>query len=164
MAQGAVTAAIAGELVDYAAHLGHLLINVDLPGEAKIFAGKLVTGHDGGKRGKAKRSRGVVGRDFVRGIGPLGVAHNGGCGYHQTENPPVLYPVLHGTLFKANCTQLDSIVQKKTARTFCCSCREASDANYFPALRRASAPFLITGIYTRYYRFRKKQIQNMKSL
>ena len=21
--------------------------------------------------------------------------------------------------------------QKKTARTFCCSCREASDANYF---------------------------------
>jgi hypothetical protein len=27
--------------------------------------------------------------------------------------------------------EFSGLEQKKTARTFCCSCREASDANYF---------------------------------
>ena len=36
---------------------------------------------------------------------------------------------------------------KKTARTFCCSCREASDANYFQ-LEGGMLYHLVTGIYT----------------
>jgi hypothetical protein len=37
--------------------------------------------------------------------------------------------------------------QKKTARTFCCSCREASDATYFQLWSGISASSS-TGIYT----------------
>ena len=52
--------------------------------------------------------------------------------------------------------------KKKAARTFCCSCREASDANYFQLWCGRLRPLSITGISTRYYRFTSKQIQKSK--
>ena len=52
--------------------------------------------------------------------------------------------------------------QKKAARTFCCSCREASDANYFQFWCDPEGPLSIAGIYTPYYRFTLKQIQKFR--
>src|SRR5579863_1695384 len=65
MAQGAVATAVARQLINHAAHLGDLLINVDLPGITEIIPRELVSGNDGRKRSKFERGRGMVSRHIV---------------------------------------------------------------------------------------------------
>ena len=55
VAQGAVAAAIARELVKYAADPAGLLVNVELPRVAKVFTGELSAGKDWGKGTDFKR-------------------------------------------------------------------------------------------------------------
>ena len=47
MAEGPVTAAVAGELIDDVAHFGGLLVDVDLPWVAEVFAGQFGAREDG---------------------------------------------------------------------------------------------------------------------
>jgi hypothetical protein len=100
VAQGTVAAAVARELVDHTAHLGHLLIHVDLPGKAEILAGQLVSRHNRGQRGEFQRSRRMVGRhvNVIGGVGELGVAGHRGRGSDQSQNQPALDQVLHAKL------------------------------------------------------------------
>jgi len=53
------------------------------------------------------------------------------------------------------------LAQKRRHERSSCSCREASDATYFQ-LRRDRYAASITGIYTRYHRLGRKQIQKSK--
>ena len=79
----------------------------------------------------------MVGRHLVRGIRILGVADHRDRGSNHSKNHRRLIKFFIGKsswskkeLPGSKHSDLDLIVQKKTARTFCCSCREASDANY----------------------------------
>ena len=86
----------------------------------------------------------MVGRHVISGVRPLRVAGGGENGDGGGEDPAVFEEVSHEAgLSHLNCRRrLEWAVSrgclrdwsrfrtKKTARTFCCSCREASDANY----------------------------------
>ena len=123
----------------HVAHLGRLLVDVDLPGIAEILAGELIARHNGRKRREFERSGGMVGGNIVGGVRPLRIAGDGGSGrntasIHRRLNCSSVHSLTSGNgrvsvqngqhWLAIDCTQ------KKTARTFSCSCREASDANY----------------------------------
>jgi len=95
MPQGAIAATVAGQLVDHAADLGHLLIDVYLPVKTKILTGQLIARHNGGERRELKGSRRMIGGHIVCGVGPLCVADHRGRGDHHAQDPPALHPVPH---------------------------------------------------------------------
>src|SRR5215469_5371361 len=146
MAQGFVAAAVAGKLVGDAGDPGHLLVDVRLPRVAGVVASELAAGQDRRERAHFERGRGVVGRHVVRRVGELGIADDCEDGDGDTEKPAAGEQGFHVRLSGSHCRRMGNgsvsgcgrpaskancrIEQKKTARTFCCSCREASDANY----------------------------------
>ncbi len=96
VAQGAIASTIAGKLIYHVRDLGSLLVDVDLPGETEVFAGELVASQDWGQGAHFERGGGVISRNIVGRVRPLGIA---GCGYGkdcQTQNPAAAYQVLHG--------------------------------------------------------------------
>jgi hypothetical protein len=90
MAQGAVAAAVAGELVSDAAHLGDLLIYVALPGILKAGSGELGAMQDGRKRAHFQRRRGVIGGHVAGRVGELRVAGRSERGDGDGQGPAAL--------------------------------------------------------------------------
>ena len=77
VAKGAVAAAIAGELIGHAAHLGDLLVDMQLPWIAGIRSGEQRGSEDGRKSADLERSGGMIGGHVVGGVCPLGIAGGG---------------------------------------------------------------------------------------
>jgi hypothetical protein len=75
--ESSVAAAVAGKLIQNAAHLGGLLINVFLPWIPEVLTGKLRSGQYRRKRTHFERSRGMISRNILSRIGPLSIAHGG---------------------------------------------------------------------------------------
>jgi hypothetical protein len=90
VAQGAVATAIAGELVGHAADFGHILVDMLLP-----VVGEFVAGKQGRQGADLEGRRGVVGRNVVSGIGPLGVTSGGEREDAQSEEPAMLEEFFH---------------------------------------------------------------------
>jgi hypothetical protein len=101
MAQGAVAAAIAGKLIGHAGDFGHLLVDMDLPGIAEVFAGELVTGKNRRESRDFERRGRMIGRNFVGRICKLGVA---ACG--EREDAECNEATVHGELFHGDLSRL----------------------------------------------------------
>ena len=106
VAECAVAAAVAGELVDDVADFSSLLVDVDLPGVAEVFAGELGAGEDGRKFRDLEWGGGMVGRDVVCGVGPLSVADGSGGGEQNGGEPAESRADLHGFLL---CSIVDKL-------------------------------------------------------
>ena len=65
VAQCTIAATVAWKLIDHISYLGRLLINVDLPGVAKVLTGELGTGKDGRQRAEFEWSGRVISRNIV---------------------------------------------------------------------------------------------------
>jgi hypothetical protein len=106
----------------------------------------------------------MVGGDVFTGIGPLGEAGGSKSADAKGEQGTELGKLSHSNSHSMILTGIGTgreeaegrkwheeqdLLQskKKTARTFCCSCREASDATYFQLWSGISASSS-TGIYT----------------
>src|ERR1035437_10339010 len=94
VAQGAVATAIAGKLIDHAADLDRLLITVDLPWIAEVFAGEFLAGKNRRQGAHLERRGGMVGRNIVGRVRPLCIAGSGNGTDSQSENPAALHPVV----------------------------------------------------------------------
>lgn len=86
VAQGAVAAAVARELVENVADLRGLLIDVRLPWVAEVLAVELGARQDGWQGADLERRGGMVSRHFLRGVSPLGVAGNGDSEDGETQD------------------------------------------------------------------------------
>jgi hypothetical protein len=77
MTQSAVTAAVAGQLVENVAHLGCILVDVHLPGIAEVISSQFGAGKNWRQRRNLQRCGGMIGRNILGRIRPLGIAHSG---------------------------------------------------------------------------------------
>ena len=96
VAESAVAAAVARELVEDVSDLDGLLIDVDLPGIAEVLAGELGAREDGGQGADLEGRGGVIGGNVVGGVGPLRVACRGDAKDNQTQDPTAVEELLHG--------------------------------------------------------------------
>jgi len=96
MAQRAITTAVTGELVERIADVGGLLVDMHLPRVAEIVACKLRPGENRRKSADLQWRSGMVGGDFVGGVGPLRVTCGGESENRKRQDPAVFHDVLHG--------------------------------------------------------------------
>ena len=96
VAEGAVATAVARELIDDAGDLGHLLVNMDLPGIAEVFAGELAAGEDGRQGADLEGRGGVVRGHIFGGVGPLGVTGRGEGEDGESDKPTAGEEFFHG--------------------------------------------------------------------
>jgi len=95
VAESAIAAAVAGELVEQVADLRSLLIDMPLPGILEVLAGELCAGKDG-RQGRHLQGCGwMVGGHVIGRVGPLGVAGGGKDKYAKRQNPTVPDQLLH---------------------------------------------------------------------
>ena len=146
MAQSAVAAAIAGQLVQHARNLRGILVDVNLPRVAEVLPGKFGSAQNGRKGTDFQRSRGVVRRNIIGRIGPLCVADGSSARKYKGESPAPEIPILHDNSWFHNYSKLHNSSwfhnsfwlvyssageqTKKDGTNVFCSCREASDATY----------------------------------
>jgi len=95
VAQRAVAAAVAGELISDVADLGNLLVDMHLPGITEVVAAEFCAGEDGRQRADLERGRGVVGGHVAGRVGPLRVAARGERKDGQAENPAIAERAKH---------------------------------------------------------------------
>jgi len=95
VAQGAIAAAIAWELVDDARDLGRELIGVHLPRVAEVRSRQLGAVENRRQGVDIERGGGVIGGNVVGGVGPLRVAGGSEREDCQRPGPTALEKVLH---------------------------------------------------------------------